>query len=151
MGRWSCVYKGLRRAQNPGAAGEQGVCGEAAEANGETGVGTVGARKAWLWDEGAGSAGERAAGLRSPWAGSGNFGPARALRPGAATLHPPEISWIPAAAPAGKGTLVVRGASGAQAGRLPPSLAHTPPFSPAPPPEGGRPTSVGGRLGRQRA
>lgn len=59
MGRWSCVYKGLRRAQNPGAAGEQGVCGEAAEANGETGVGTVGARKAWLRDEGAGSAGER--------------------------------------------------------------------------------------------
>ena len=34
MGRWSCVYKGLRRAQNPGTAGEQGVCGEAADGRG---------------------------------------------------------------------------------------------------------------------
>lgn len=152
MGRWSCVYKGLRRAQNPGAAGEQGVCGEAAEADGETGVGTVwGREKHSCGMRVRAGLGSEATGLRSPWAWSGNFGPAQALGPGGATLHPPEISWIPAAAPAGKGALVVRGASGAQAGRLPPSLAHTPPFSPAPPPEGGHHTSVGGRLGRQRA
>lgn len=68
-----------------------------------------------------------------------SFKAVRAPAPGGATPHPPEISQIPAAAlvaSAGKGALVVRGASGARARRSRPLRAHTPPFSPSPAPGG---------------
>ena len=129
MGRWSCVDKGLRSTQIQ-AWMESRMCVESQQAGQpRLEVGNWG--WSWRWEKCWRGWGRRAGlgceavGLRFTWAQSGSFGPVQALGPRGASLHPPEISWIPAVASAGKGALVVGGASGAQAGRLLPSLPGT--------------------------
>lgn len=131
MGRWSCVDKGLRSTQIQ-ARTESRVCVESQQ-TGQPRLEVGNWGWSWRWEKSVGVGGGacwaglgcEAVGLRFTWAQSGSFGPVQALGPRGASLHPPDISWIPAVASAGKGALVVGGAAGAQAGRLLPSLPGT--------------------------